>query len=201
VKIQSDDAQIIPYIDPIAAAITTAKTVSSLKGIKQTDLPFGEDLLKTKAVPFERCSFPTDFEPLIGGKVTLIPESYRKFITELEPNLLTPEDVELIQDACALQAGLVDCVITASRPATPEQQSNQKKLITAQILTFKVRSASGEGFDVYNMLYVPFSSPLLITDIFLLDRAEVTDGTFRVCVDFFVIISSAVDNIFIKRYR
>jgi hypothetical protein len=175
---RTDDPQGIPYIDPIAATVIAAKTVSSLNGIKQTDLPFDEDLIKTKAVPFERCSFPTDFEPSIGAKVTLIPESYRTFVSELEPNLLTLEDVELIQDACSLQAALVDCVITASRPATPEQQSKQKELESAQILTLMVRSASGEGFDNYSVLYVPFASPLLQTDLFLLDRAEVKNRFF-----------------------
>lgn len=175
-KGRSDDPPKIPYIDPVAAAIIAAKTVSSLKGIKQTDLPFEEDLIRTKTVPYERCSFPADFIPKVGDKVTFIPESYREFISQLAPNLLSPEDLECIQGGCALQAALVDCTVTSSRPAAPEGSSNRKDLLdsqTAKVLTLKMLLAPGNASDIYNILYVPFSSILLNSDVFLMDRVEV----------------------------
>ena len=122
---------------------------------------------------FRILSFPY----AVGGHVVLILEPYREFVSELPLDFISQEEVQLVQSICSLTTATAVGKIIGVQPATsgghgsPRASTNEEDGQGSQegredALFVKLNV----GGDHYTVLYLPFASPMMRTDVFLIDK-------------------------------
>jgi hypothetical protein len=140
------------------AAQASANLIASSDGLKQDDLLPEDDLLHCELVPNVCVAFPPDYMPALGTSAVLVLKPYRDFLSSLTLESLSSEQREAIEKPCASSDNVL-------RGTIMQVTANLSlSLCGTSTVVLRVR----EGLD-FNLLFAPFSSPLLQTDEFLLD--------------------------------
>ena len=126
---------------------------------------------------FRSLSFPC----IVGGHAVLILEPYREFMSELPLDFISQEELQLVQAICSLSTATAVGKIIGVQSATsrggsgPNQASSNEEDVQGSqegnrppddALFVKMNI----GGDHFKVLYLPFASPLMRTDVFLIDK-------------------------------
>lgn len=125
----------------------------------------------------DRGPYPADFLPSVGVHVVLILEPYREFISELPLDLISNDELVLVQTVCSLSAATATGTVVSTRSATDRGSGSSCASAVADASTLKDASEASFvtvnfGGEHYTLLYAPLSSPIFRADVFLLDQVE-----------------------------
>ena len=119
-------------------------------------------------------SFSSPF--IVDGHAVLILEPYREFVSELPLDFISQEELQLVQAICSLTTATAIGKIIGVQPATSRgsgsnqasanDEGGQENHFPDDALFVKMNI----GGDHFTVLYLPFASPLMRTDVFLIDK-------------------------------
>ena len=131
------------------------------KGIKQDDLQDEEDLLNAKVTLFTTTKYEDDYQPAVGDDIALVLAPYRDLMKDIPSALLSEEDKAACEEICSSDKPFTFCTISGLEDIDCPDGS------ALQLLTVQ------EGKDgLYSILHVPNSSPLQLSDLYLMKQDE-----------------------------
>ena len=149
---------------------------SASRGIKQDELATEDDLLHTKWKPLTVSAFPPDDTVAKEKEVVVILAPYRAFVST-QQHLLGNHERNLVQQICVIKEEYV--VATVKNVQNVQQQSSNTSSSSSSSSSsppsdddsLKFVTVSTKQGRVFTILHVPYTSPLLTGDRFVISKA------------------------------
>lgn len=149
-------------------------SVASLKGIKQKDLPATDDLLNSHLIFARAASVEgVDYHPALEENVTLVVTPYRDFLNSLSSQNIVNLDISALESVLQANGSSVRGVVKSIHPVfLPSGDDEKESNSAASTNAYQIQLHCVKDNIVYTVLYVPYSSDLLITDSFLMSTEQ-----------------------------